>query len=321
MTAIHLKAYPEGVPTADHFALVDQPDPTATEGEVLVEVLALGMDPAVRMRMSPRSRMGPPLALHAPVAGRGVGRVIASRNPDFAPGDLVNGDLGWRTHAALPATTLERLAPSDHPPHAHLNALGPTGLAAWFAVEQVTPRAGETIVVAPAAGAVGSLAAQLARAAGARVIGLARGEPQLAYLRGLGTEAADADGDLAPLVPGVDIFIDGVGGALHDRVLAHLAPKARVLLIGCIAGYNDAAPPRYGNAAPILFRRATMQGFLLAEHMDRAPQARSALAAAIAERTLVPAETLWRGLEQAPRAFAALFGDAPPGKQIVIVKD
>ena len=321
MKAIHLIAYPEAAPTPAHFLAVNEPDPVPADGEVLIEILALGMDPAVRMRMSPHSRMGRPLPLHTAVAGRGVGRVVSSHHADFGPGDLVMGELGWRTHAALPAGTLERLPVSPHRPHAHLSALGPTGLAAWLAVEAVTPRAGETVVIAPAAGAVGSLAAQIARNAGARVIGLARGEAQLAYLSALGIEAADADGDLAPLVPGVDIFIDGVGGALHDRVLAHLNVKARVLLIGCIAGYNDAAPPRYGNAAPILFRRATMQGFLLADHMARAPEARAALAAAIADGTLVPAETLWRGLEQAPRAFAALFGDAPPGKQIVIVKD
>ena len=321
MKAVHLTAWPEGPPTPAYFTLADEPDPAPAAGEVLVQVLALGMDPAVRMRMSPQSRMGPPLALHTVVAGRGVGRVVASQHPGFAPGDLVGGELGWRTHAALPGGALERLAPGDHPPHAHLNALGPTGLAAWFAIEQVAPRAGETIVIAPAAGAVGSLAAQLARNAGTRVIGLARGEAQLAYLRSLGIEATDAEGDLAPLSPGVDIFVDGVGGALHDRVIAHLLPRARVLLIGCIADYNGTAPPRYGNAAPILFRRATMQGFLLADHMARAPHARAALAAAIADGTLRPAETLWRGLEHAPHAFAALFADAPPGKQIVILED
>ena len=321
MKAIHLTAYPDGPPTPAHFALADEPDPVPGEGEVLVQVLALGMDPAVRMRMSENSRMGPPLALDAAVAGRGVGRVLASRHRDFAPGDLVGGELGWRERGALAAAALERLAPGAHPPHAHLNALGPTGLAAWFAIEQVAPRAGETIVIAPAAGAVGSLAAQLARNLGARVIGLARGEAQLAYLRTLGVESTDAEGDLAPLAPGVDIFIDGVGGPLHDRVLSHLAPKARVLLIGCIAGYNDAAPPRYGNAARILFRRATMAGFLLADHMPRAAHARAALDAAISDGTLEPAETVWRGLEQAPHAFAALFADAPPGKQIVILED
>ena len=128
MKAIHLTAYPDGPPTPAHFALADEPDPVPGEGEVLVQVLALGMDPAVRMRMSENSRMGPPLALDAAVAGRGVGRVLASRHRDFAPGDLVGGELGWRTCAALPADALERLARGAHPPHAHLNALGPIGL-------------------------------------------------------------------------------------------------------------------------------------------------------------------------------------------------
>ncbi len=327
MKTVHLIAYPEGAPTPLHFDLVDEPEPTPARGEVLIQTLALGMDPAVRMRMSVKPPMGPPMRLGEAVGGRGIGVVLAGEDRAFAVGDLVGGELGWRERVALPGAALERFesvggaSAATFPPHAHLNVLGPTGLAAWFATEQLAPRPGETLVIAPAAGAVGSLAAQLARKLGARVIGIARGETQLAYLRGLGIEAADADGDLAALVPGVDAFIDGVGGALHERVLAHLNPRARVLLLGCIAAYTDAAPPRYGNAAPILFRRATMQGFLLADHMARAPEARSALAAAIAQGTLHPAETLWHGLAQAPHAFAALFGDAAPGKQIVIVKD
>lgn len=325
MKAVHLVRYPVGAPVAGDFAVIDEVEPAIADGEVRVRVRALGMDPAVRMRMAVVSRMGPPMALGVAVGGRGVGRVLESRAAGFAMGDLVGGELGWREQAVVAGAALERLETAGQADgaaeHAHLNALGPTGLAAWFAVEALAPRVAETCVIAPAAGAVGSLAAQLALRAGARVIGMGRGAGQLEYLRAMGVEAAEADGDLAALGGGVDCFLDGVGGALHGRVLRTLNPRARVLLIGFVAAYNDAGPPAYGDAAAILFKRATMSGFLLADHMARAPDARAKLAALIADGALRPAEALWHGLAKAPQAFAALFADAPPGKQIVILED
>lgn len=316
--AIHLARYPQGIVTADDFVMTDGPMPTLADGRVHVATLYLSMDPVVRTRMTAAPAMGPPLVPGAVVPGRGIGRVVESLDPAFVAGEIVYGELGWREDAVLPAAQLERLAVGDAPVHHHLNALGPTGLAAYFAVEGLFPRGGNTLFVAPGAGAVGSIAAQIALHLGARVIGTAVGAAQTAYLQSIGVEPVAPDD---PVAPGIDMFIDGVGGALHDRVVAALNPRARVLLLGFLSDYATMGLPRYGSMAPILMKRATVSGFLLADHMARADQARERLAGFIASGALTPAETIWDGLAQAPKAFAALFADAAPGKQLVKVRN
>jgi NADPH-dependent curcumin reductase CurA len=316
MKALCLARYPEGAPRPEDFVLRDLPDPVPQAGEVLVAVTHLSMDPVPRLRMQPQPPMGPPMRIGAPVEGRGVGRVLQSRDPAFAPGDVVVGELGWQSRAVLPGERLQRAAGAR--PQDHLNALGATGLAAWFVVDSLAPQPGETLLVAPAAGAVGSLVCQMAmaRSPGVRIVGTAIGPAQRDFLRGLGVEPIAPDAAW-PGPGGIDLFVDGVGGALHDRMLAHLNPRARVLLLGFVSAYGDGAPPRYGNAAAVLMKRARMEGFLLADHLPRAAEAHAAIARMLAEGTLVPAETIHAGLASAPAAFAGLFADSPPGKQIV----
>ena len=319
---VRLARYPDGVPEAEDFALARADASPPKPGEVTVDVEWLSMDPVTRVRMAAASAMGPPMVPGSVVAGRGVGRVAVSNADGFAPGTPVYGEFGWRARATVPAAACEPLPATDLALHHHLNALGPSGLAAWFAVDALAPAPGETFVIAPAAGAVGGLALQLARAAGANVIGIGTGRAQRAWLAAQGVTALDAADDLAPhLAGGVNLFLDGVGCDLHERVIAHLAPRARVLLLGFVAGYGRSAPPRYGSMLPILMRRATVTGFLLADHMTRANEARSRLAEALASGALVPCQTVWDGLSAAPAAFAALFGDAPPGKQIVRITE
>jgi NADPH-dependent curcumin reductase CurA len=318
---IVLRRYPEGAPAPEDFEARACEIPNRGPGEVLIEVTHLSMDPFPRLRMQERSGVGPPMALDHFVEGRGLGRVVASDTPDLPEGCYVSGELGWRTHAALPANALSRVDLSLGPLERQLSAIGPSGLAAYFAMHIVgAPREGETVVIAPAAGAVGSLAGQIAKAAGARVVGLAA-STQVAALKQAGfDEAADhrALDDLSAACPdGVDLFLDGVGGAVHDAVVAALRPHGRVVLLGFISGYNDRGPPRYGSAAPILFKRARMEGFLLADWQDRFDEGLCQLAAWCDQGTIRPLETIWEGLDQAPAAFASLFGDAPPGKQIV----
>lgn len=319
MKALCLARYPDGAPTPADFALCDLPDPSPGDGEALVQVTHLSLDPLPRTRMQPRPPFGPPMALGAPVEGRGVGRVLSSNAPGLASGDLVVGELGWQTRAALPAARLTRV--EGGLPHQHLNALGATGLAAYFLAQALAPRDTDTLLVAPAAGAVGSLTCQLLRRAApaARLVGTARGPTQSAFLESIGVRPFDPNAEW-PAAQGIDGFVDGVGGAFHDRMLGALNSRARVLLLGFVSGYGD-GPPRYGNAGAILMKRATMQGFLLADHMDRADEARARLAEALADGTLRPAETIHRGLESAGAAFAALFADSPPGKQIVELED
>jgi len=323
MKALCLLAYPKGAPQAGDFELRDLPDPEPGPGEVMVKVTHLSMDPMPRVRMQARPPMGPAMTLGAPVEGRGVGRVIASNDPGFAPGDIVLGELGWQEFAAMPAAALTRVEGGQ--PHQHLNALGPTGLAAWFLVDTLSPRAGETMLVAPAAGAVGSLACQIAaaRAADISIVGTAIGTAQADHLAAIGVTAMDADAQW-PGPGGIDLFVDGVGGAFHDRMLASLNLRARVLLLGFVSAYGEEGGPRYGNAAAILMKRARMEGFLLADHMqdaDRVEAARAQIAAWLEDGTLQATERLHRGLESAATAFSGLFSDSPPGKQIVELEE
>jgi len=313
---IHLVRYPDGMPTPDDFVVVDAAMPAAGPGEILVRVTALGLDPFPRLRMRADSRVGPPLPLSQVVEGRGVGIVIASNHADFGIGDGVAAETGWQAYCAVPGANAQKLDLGLGPIERHLSTLGPSGLTAFFAVERVAPQPGETLVIAPAAGSVGVLAGQLAKAAGTRVIGMVASAAQADFVvRSLGFDAAFTSAE--QVTEPVDCFIDGVGGALHDAMVGKLALRARVLLLGFIAAYNEAAPPSYGAALPILFKRATVSGFLLADHAADFDRARAAIVAALAADTLRPVEAIHHGLASTPAAFADLFGEPLPGKQIV----
>jgi len=318
-----LRRYPDGAPQQDDFELTDLRMPSAGEGEVLVEVTHLSMDPLTRVRMQETPTLGPRMPLGQCVDSRGLGRVIASRHPAVRVGDHVFGDVGWRTHAVLAGDKAKRLDLSLGPPHLHLSVLASSGLTAFFSIHVVgAPKAGETVLIAPAAGAVGSLAGQIAKRSGAQVVGIGSGDQCRALTEDLGFDAAidhrDLEAGLARHCPaGVDVFLDGVGGGLHDAVLGRLNPHARVILLGFISGYTEGGPPRYGAALPILLKRARMEGFLLGDWQDRFSEAEARLSAWVKSGEIRPVESIWEGLAQAPAAFSALFGDARPGKQIV----
>lgn len=319
---VHLLRYPAGVPTPDDFALVDAPLPAPADGEVLLGVDCLGLDPFPRLRMRADSRVGPPLPLGQVVDGRGIATVLESRHPALRPGDVVHADTGWQSHVVLAGDGLMPLDMAAGNRAAQLSVLGPSGLTGWFTADWAA-RAGETLVIAPAAGSVGVVAAQLATAAGAQVIGITASAGQADWLRTHLGIAAHTTADVLQNGLGAPIhaLIDGVGGALHDRLISAMAPGGRVLLLGFIAAYNDAAPPAWGGAMPILMRRLQVQGFLLADQAPRFAEARAGLAAALASGALRPFQTIHHGLAATPAAFAGLFGDPPPGKQIVQVSD
>lgn len=323
---IHLAAYPAGLPQPDNFRMVETGPPALQDGQALVRVAYLSMDPFPRLRLRPDAAA--PLPLHTVMDGRGVGWVMDSRHPDVAVGDWVAGDVGWQDYAALPGAALTKLDPALGPLHRFLSLLGPSGLTGYFTVlADGVPSPGGTVVVAPAAGSVGTVAGQIAKLHGCRVVGIAGGVAQCAFLeqelgfdRALDHHAPDFAAALAAACPrGVDLFIDGVGGALHDQVMERINSHARIVLLGFISGYNQAAPPAYGRPLQVLFKRAVMRGFLLADYQARFAQAQRALAQWHQSGQVRPVENIWQGLDQAPAAFAALFADAKPGKQLVCV--
>jgi len=321
---IVLAAYPVGTPQTGDFSARSGTLPDVGDGEVAIKVSHLSIDPFYRLRMRPDSSVGPPLALGQVVESRGVGRIVQSRAPGFAVGDYVAGDVGWQSHAVLGAGGLRRLDCALGPPQRHLSLLGPSGLTAYFSMHVLgAPAPGATVVVAPAAGSVGTVAGQIARAAGARVVGVGSGAAQLARLIEIGFDAAIDHRDPAALAAacpaGVDVFLDGVGGVLHDAVTDLIRPRARIVLLGFISGYNEAGPPHYGKILPLLFKRARLEGFLLADWQARFDEGLAQLSAWEKAGIVRAIETVWPGLESAPAAFCALFGEAPAGKQIVAV--
>ena len=323
-----LTRYPDGVPVPDDFAVreADAPRPDALrDGEAHVRVDWLSMDPLPRVRMAERSPMGPPMRLGAAVEGRGGGRVVASRAKGVPEGAAVIGEVGWRERAVMPADALTVIDEGLGDVADHLGVLGASGLTAWFLCERVAAREGEAALVAPAAGSVGMVAGQLLARAGAHVTGIVGGARQADFVRRLGLAGAvdhradDLDATLADALPdGWDVFLDGVGGATHDAALAHLRVHARLVLFGFVSGYG-AGPPAYGAAPPILLKRARAEGFLLADHADRWAEARARLAGMVRADELRALVHVTDGLDAAPAAFAGLFGDAEPGKQLVRV--
>lgn len=307
-------------PAAD-FSLRECSCPNPADGEALVEVTHLSMDPFPRMRMRMDSRVGPAMKLDHFVEGRGIGRVLESRHANLKPGDWVTGELGWRTHSAMRG---DQLMPVDimlGAPERHLSVLGPSGLTAYFAMSAGRPEVGDTVVIAPAAGSVGVLAGQIAKQSGARVVGIGSASQCLSLTRELGFDAAvdhaHLSDELSAACPnGVQLFLDGVGGPTHDAVLSAMTPRGRVILLGFIAGYSEGPQP-YGSMLPILMKRLQVEGFLLADWRKRFGEAQAQLAEWLHTGAIRAVENIWEGLEQAPAAFAALFGNAPPGKQIV----
>lgn len=319
---------PEGPVGEQNFRRVETPVPVPVDGQVRVRNLWLSFDPhlAVDIRSSD-PRHGIPIGGVIPALG--VGRVDESRHPDFRAGDLVNGLLAWEDYTitegggVFPLTKI----PPDVPPNLTLGVLGLTGMTAYFGVLSVgQPRSGETFVVSGAAGAVGSVAGQIAKIHGLRVVGIAGGPEKCQWLvREAGFDGAidyrtENVGDrLAALCPkGIDIFFDNVGGPALDAALAHLRRNARVVLCGGISHYEDRTPtPGPSNYLSLILRHGRMEGFLISDYADRFGEALTALSGWLRAGKLRPKEDVMVGLDGAPRAFARLFSGANFGKQLL----
>ncbi|BAV41514.1 NADP-dependent oxidoreductase [Mycobacterium ulcerans subsp. shinshuense] len=270
-----------------------------------------------------------PVGIGEVMRAAGLGEVVESRNPNYPVGLTVQGLVGWQDYAVVSDTTpLFPVEVADGvSPSAYLGALGMTGLTAWIGMREIAkPRPGEIVVVSAAAGAVGSVAGQLAKADGARVVGIAGGPQKCALLtEQLGFDAAvdhRADDWAAQLVAatpnGIDVDFENVGGDIMDAIFARLNVRARVALCGLISGYNSADPPpgprAFGN---LLVQRATLQGFIILDHLGRAAEATAEIAGLIAQGKLTPLETVVTGFEQLPTAINMLFDGTNVGKLVV----
>jgi NADPH-dependent curcumin reductase CurA len=262
--------------------------------------------------------------------GNGIGRVLVSINPDFAEGALVMGQLGWQRYLVSDGRSVRlNVLPPGADPLAALNVMGITGITAYFGMLEIgRPQPGETVLVSGAAGATGSVAGQLARIAGARVIGIAGGKHKCDWLVSeLGFEAAidykseDVGERVAQLCPdGLDVYFDNVGGEILDSALANLADRARVVLCGGISRYNARGPiPGPVNYFNLVYRRARMEGFIVLDYARRFPEALEVLAGHLDAGELRHKETVLQGFEQLPQALMNLFNGVNMGKQLVEV--
>jgi NADPH2:quinone reductase len=334
--AYRLRRRPAGRPTPDDFELVEHPAGPPGDGEALVRTLLISLDPASRLWMSDIRGYRPPVPVGAVMDGIAVGQVTASRRGDLREGDLVRGRLGWREHHLLAAGEKVEVLPRPlgAPLPAYLGVLGHTGLTAYVGLEIGRPAPGETMVVSAAAGAVGSVAGQLATARGVRVVGIAGGPAKcrhvvadLGFAACVDRHGAEWRAELAAATPdGVDVDFENAGGEIMDEVFMRLNVGARVVLCGMISQYDHTDGAAGGwqgqrNIHQLLMRRATMRGFIVSDHPELFAAGRAELMRLLDEGRLHHDETIVDGFDRLPAALGRLFSGDSTGKVLVRVAD
>jgi NADPH-dependent curcumin reductase CurA len=324
-----LAAHPEGMPDAGNWRLVERAVEGPGPGRLLVRAHYLSVDPYMRGRISRRRNYAAGVEIGAVMTGGGVGEVVESRHPDFAPGDIVESfTFGWQEYAVLDGSAARRVDPDLGPTHSALSYLGMPGLTAYFTIlETGNARPGETVLISAAAGAVGQIAGQIAKIAGCRAVAVAGSDAKLAWCRELGYDGAinhRTVNDLATAVAeacpeGVDLFLDNTAGPIHDAVMQNLAPRARVVICGQVALADRFDEPDIGPRflRQIMIARATVRGFLVLDHADRFELARNRLAGWASSGRLRHREDILDGIEQMPQAFLRLLRGENFGKQLV----
>ena len=325
---VALARHPVGAPVVADFRLETVPAPHAARGHLLVRNRVISFDPGIRGWLSEQASYMTPVALGDTVRGMTLGEVAASDDPAFPPGCLVRAMAGWEEWSLVPADAigLERVTPAPGVPREHyMGALGPAGLTAWIGLHDVGGvRAGEAVLVSAAAGAVGGVVGQLARATGARAIGIAGGAklahlPALGFAGAIDRRAADLGATIEAAAPdGIDLYFDNVGGATLEAVLPRMRQNGRIVACGMIADYND---PEHAYGVRTLWnmvaRRLTMRGFFTYDDPALIAPAQAGLDAAFACGALVPVNDLREGIEAAPQAFVDLMAGQTLGKTLV----
>jgi NADPH-dependent curcumin reductase CurA len=323
---------PQGAATLDNFKLVSAPTPALADGEVLVRHHYLSLDPYMRGRMNDSKSYAAAQPVGQVFRGGTVGEVVESHNAKYAVGDKVVGYGGWQEYSVVKADqpgALKKVDTTHVPLSYYLGAVGMPGVTAWYGLVQImAPKAGDTVTITAATGAVGSAFVALAKARGCRVVGIAGGPEKCKYaVDELGydecidyrqhTDVKGMSQALKAACPkGIDAHYENVGGYILDAVLLRLNAFARIALCGMIAGY-DGQPLPMANPALLLVNRVKLQGFIVSEHMEFWPQALAELGGLVASGKLHPRETIAQGIEAAPAAFLGLLKGKNFGKQLV----
>jgi NADPH-dependent curcumin reductase CurA len=328
-----LKSRPVGKIKTTDFDLVEQPVPTPGPGEAVIRNLYLSLDPTNRIWMSDMDQYMPPVEIGAVMRGGGIGKVVASNSDAFKVGDTVSGLLGWQDYYVtgpndeIPVGVLPAELPVGLP--TMLGACGLTGLTAYFGLLELgQPKAGETVVVSAAAGAVGSVVGQIAKLNGCRAVGIAGGPDkckwiveELGFDAAVDYKAADWREQLEAVTPdGIDVNFENVGGEIMEAVMARMNLFSRMPLCGMISGYNTDEPMR-GDFSPILMRRINVRGFIVTDFLEKYAEATMELATWVATGKIKSQETIVDGLENAPTAVNKLFEGENLGKLVVKIAD
>jgi NADPH-dependent curcumin reductase CurA len=324
-----LAARPVGMPKSTDWTYVEEPVAEPKDGELLVHLSYISLDPAMRMWINDVRSYMPPVGIGEVMRALGVGIVAASRNHTFAVGDHVSGVFGLQEYAIADGRGVRKIDPRIAPLPTYLSVLGMTGMTAYFGLlDTGQPKAGETVVVSAAAGAVGAVVGQIAKIKGCRVVGIAGGAEKCRYIvHELGFDAAvdykseDVSRSLRKHCPeGIDVYFDNVGGAILDAALAQLRMHARIVICGAISQYCNTGPiAGPNNYLSLLTNRATMKGMLVLDYVDRYPQAGEEMVEWMAAGKLKSREDIVEGLATFPETLLKLFKSENTGKLMLKV--
>jgi NADPH-dependent curcumin reductase CurA len=323
-----LRRRPVGAPTPDIFAIEESAMPEPAEGQVLTRTLFLSIDPYMRGRLSDAKSYAAPVPIGGMMEGETIGEVIASRDPGFAPGDVVVGPRGWASHLVAPAKAVVKLPKNGAPLSTYLGVLGMPGTTAYSGMTDIgQPKAGETVVISAASGAVGAVAGQLAKRAGARVVGVAGGPEKCLFVQEtLGFDECidhrtlDLKAALNDACPnGIDVYFENVGGDLQRLVFPRLNAFGRVVMCGMVAEYNDTEPRPGPNLMMVVRNRLRIQGLIVSDKPERFAEWRALATPWVLDGSLKYREDIVDGLENAPDALIGILGGRNFGKLLVRV--
>lgn len=327
-TRVLLARRPDGEPVAEDFRIVQESVPSPGDGEVLLRTRFLSLDPYMRGRMSAAKSYAKPVEIGSVMVGGTVSDVVESKNPNFDAGDVVLANAGWQTYALSDGRELRKIDPNAAPPTYALGILGMPGLTAYCSLLDVgNPKAGDTVVISAASGAVGSVSGQIAKIKGCRAIGIAGSDEKCVYVtKTLGFDACINrrteninDALRAHCPDGIDVYIDNAGGPILEAVMRNLKLHARVVIVGMIDQYNATTPPPGPNLRPLLVNRARIEGFLVYDHWGHAGAFERDMLVWLREGKMKYREDVVDGLENAPRALIGMLRGENFGKLIVKV--